>query len=113
MTDPAKLAAVLRTGARHDDRHVRAVVELLIDHKAGSAATTSPEPACAAAREAWICWPDARRFADSGPVSSASELAILDHSVALGENRYRLSIMGSVRRQRIETAVARATGVER
>jgi hypothetical protein len=36
---------------------------------------------------------------------------ILDLPVALGENRYRLSIMGAANARSIATAVARATGV--
>ena len=46
-------------------------------------------------RAAWIDWQAARAFADTGPGASTSQLAILDLAVALGENRYRLSIMGA------------------
>ena len=38
-------------------------------------------------------------------------MAILDLAVALGENRYRLSVMGAANARSIATAVARATGV--
>ena len=44
---------------------------------------------------------------------SSSELAILDLAVALGENRYRLSIMGDVHSRAIAQAVARALGEDR
>ena len=40
-------------------------------------------------------------------------MAILDLAVALGENRYRLSIMGTANARMIAAAVARATGVQR
>ena len=53
----------------------------------------------------------ARAFADAGTVASTSEMAILDLAVALGENRYRLSIMGAANARSIATAVARAAGV--
>ena len=78
----------------------------------GCGARTSPAPASApAAREAWIDWQAARAFADAGTAASTSEMAILDLAVALGENRYRLSIMGAANARSIATAVARAAGV--
>jgi hypothetical protein len=60
--------------------------------------------------QAWIDWDAARAFADAGPGASTSQLAILDLAVALGENRYRLSIMGAANSRSIATAVARAVG---
>jgi hypothetical protein len=63
--------------------------------------------------EAWIDWRAARAFADAGTVASTSEMAILDLAVALGENRYRLSVMGAANSRSIATAVARTVGMAR
>ena len=62
-------------------------------------------------RETWIDWQAARAFADAGTAASTSEMAIPGLAVALGENRYRLSIMGAANARSIATAVARAAGV--
>jgi hypothetical protein len=112
--DPHVLAAQLRAWTREHDLHVRAAVELLVDHgawlrRAGFAR------ACVGrdGREAWIDWATARRYAGSGPGGSTSELAILGLAVALGENRYRLSIMAEASARLIATAVARAVGAGR
>jgi hypothetical protein len=113
MLDFDASVAGLRRWTAHHDPHVRAAVELLIEHE-----TWIRRPdfrrACihADTREAWINWRKAREFCDSGPVGSTSELAILDLAVALGENRYRLSIMGAAHSRMIVQAVARALGEE-
>jgi hypothetical protein len=104
----------LRAWTRDHDAHVRAAVELLIWHgfwlrrqdfvKAvvhrGNYGTT-------------INWSSAREFVDAGIRASSSEAAILDLAVALGEDRYRLNIMGSAHSRAIAKAVAQATGQER
>ena len=57
----------------HDD-HVRAAVELLIDHDCWLRRADFTR-ACVRqdARQAWIDWAAARRFVDAGAVASSSE----------------------------------------
>lgn len=98
------------------DPHVRAAVELLIWHggwlrRADFTTACVRREAGPAAREAWIDWDAAREFVDAGAVASTSELAILDLAVALGENRFRLSIMGSAHSRAIADAVRQAVGL--
>jgi hypothetical protein len=108
---PAALEAALAAWTRHHDPHVRAAVGLLIEHDLW---LRRADFTCACVhrdgRKAWIDWTAARGFADQGPRASTSELAILDLAVALGENRYRLSIMGTANSRAIADAVARAVG---
>jgi hypothetical protein len=106
------LTAALRAWTRHHDPHVRAAVELLIEHDLWLRRADFTR-ACVRRdrREAWIDWRAARAFVDAGSVASTSEMAVLDLAVALGENRYRLSIMGAANSRSIATAVARAVGV--
>ena len=115
MTGPGRQAALiagLRAWTRDHDPHVRAAVELLIEHDVWlrradftRACIRLPRPG------GLVNWEAARAFADAGTVASTSEMAILDLAVALGENRYRLSIMGAANARSIATAVARAAGV--
>ena len=58
-----------------------------------------------------VDWDKARAFVSKGATASTSEMAILDLAVALGENRYRLSIMGAAHSRAIADAVAAAVGV--
>jgi hypothetical protein len=107
----AALAAALRTWTRHHDPHVRAAVGLLIEHDFWLRRPDFTGACLHRDRgQAWIDWQAARAFADAGPGASTSQLAILDLAVALGENRYRLSIMGAANSRAIATAVARAVG---
>lgn len=104
----------LRSWTREHDPHVRAAVELLIWHGDGYWLRRSGfTAACVkrSRREAWIDWDAAREFVDAGVVASTSEMAILDLAVALGENRYRLSIMGSAHSRAIADAVRAAVGL--
>ena len=120
MTGPAgpgrqrALAARLRAWTRSHDPHVRAAVDLLIDHDVWLRRADFTD-ACvrSGGGEAWIDWRAARAFAGAGTAASTSEMAILDLTVALGENRYRLSIMGAANSRLIAAAVARAAGVQR
>ena len=114
MTGPGRQAALiagLRAWTRDHDPHVRAAVELLIEHDSWLRRPDFTR-ACVRSRgaEAWIDWQAARAFADAGTAASTSETAVLDLAVALGENRYRLSIMGAANARSIATAVARAAG---
>ena len=116
MTGPgqAALIAGLRAWTRGHDPHVRAAVELLIEHDVWLRRGDFTR-ACVRSRggEAWIDWQAARAFTDAGTAASTSEMAVLDLAVALGENRYRLSIMGDGNARAIATAVAIAVGVAR
>lgn len=109
------LVAGLRAWTRDHDPHVRAAVELLIWHGDGGYWLRRADftQACVriTGREAWIDWDAARKFTDAGATASSGELAILDLAVALGENRYRLSIMGSAHSRAIAWAVTRAVGL--
>ncbi len=113
MTNPQTLTDRLRAWTRGHDDHVRAAVELLIDHDCWLRRADFTR-ACVHhdGRQAWIDWTQARRFVEAGAVASSSERAVLDLAVALGENRYRLSIMGAANSRRIATAVARAVRVQ-
>jgi hypothetical protein len=107
----AALAAALRAWTRHHDPHVRAAVSLLIDHDFWLRRPDFTRTCVhRGGGEAWIHWQAARAFVDEGPGASTSELAILDLAVALGENRFRLSIMGAANSRAIAAAVARAVG---
>jgi hypothetical protein len=114
MSNLDALVAGLRAWTRDHDDHVRAAVELLIAHEFWLRRADFTR-ACVhgTRREAWIDWNAAREFVNAGSVASTSQMAILDLAVALGENRYRLSIVGRVHAQWIATAVARAVGVQR
>jgi hypothetical protein len=107
----AALPAALRAWTRHHDPHVRAAVGLLIEHDFWLRRPDFTR-ACVhrGGGQAWIDWQAARVFIDAGPGASTSQLAILDLAVALGENRYHLSIMGVANSRSIATAVARAVG---
>ncbi len=114
------LTAGLRAWTKNHDPHVRSAVELLIWHEFwlrrtdftsrcihGTSAGSWDKQAT------WIDWHAARAFVDKGTRASTSEMAILDLAVALGEDRYRLSIMGSAHSRAIADAVAQAVGVDR
>ena len=111
MSDVDTTVRLLRRWTHHHDPHVRAAIELLIEHETWIRRADF-QRACIEknAREAWINWQKAREFADSGSVASASEMAILDLAVAIGENRYKFSIMGPANSRMIAQAVARALG---
>ena len=112
MSSVDAIVAGLRIWTRSHDLHVRAAVELLIEHECW---LRRPDfvRACvhSGRREAWIDWTAARKFINEGAVASSSEMAVLDLATALGENRRGLSIMGAANSQLIATAVARAVGV--
>jgi hypothetical protein len=117
MSDFDTTVRALRSWTRNHDPHVRAAVELLIWHEHWIRRQDF-QRACmhddtAIDGSAWIHWRQAREFVDSGPRGSSSELAVLDLAVALGENRYRLSIMGAAHSSAIVQAVARALGEDR
>ena len=114
MSDSDTLVRLLRRWTQTHDPHVRAAVELLIEHETWIRRADFRR-ACIErdAREAWINWRKAREFTDAGSTASTSEMAVLDLAVALGENRYRFSIMGQANSRMIARAVARALGEDR
>ena len=114
MTDFDTTVRALRRWTANHDLHVRAAVELLIEHETWIRRGDF-QRACIErdAAKAWINWRKAREFADAGSTASTSEMAVLDLAVALGENRYRLSIMGRANSRMIAQAVARALGEDR
>ena len=114
MNDFDTTVRALRRWTANHDPYVRAAVELLIEHETWIRRTDF-QRACVErnAREAWINWRKAREFVDAGSTASASEMAVLDLAVALGENRYKFSIMGPANSRMIAQAVARALGEDR
>jgi hypothetical protein len=114
MTGCDTTVRALRRWTANHDLHVRAAVELLIEHETWIRRGDF-QRACIErdAAEAWINWRKAREFSDAGSTASTSEMAVLDLAVALGENRYRLSIMGRANSRMIAQAVARAVGEDR
>jgi hypothetical protein len=114
MSDFGTTVAALRRWTHNHDPHVRAAVELLIEHETWIRRADFRRAAIeGGTREAWINWQKAREFADAGPRASTSEMAVLDLAVAIGENRYRFSVMGSACSPMIAQAVARALGEDR
>lgn len=111
MTFADDLTAGLRKWTEHHDPHVKAAVDLLIWHDFWLRRQDFRKAAVnVGRRDVTIDWDAAREFCDSKPGASTSELAILDLAVALGENRYRLSIMGTAHSRAIADAVRQAVG---
>ena len=108
------LVRLLRRWTHNHDLHVRAAVELLIEHETW-VRRADFQRACVQwdGREAWIDWRKAREFAHSASKASTSEMAVLDLAVAIGENRYKFSITGPANSRMIAQAVARALGEDR
>jgi hypothetical protein len=106
----------LRAWVKTHDLHVRAAVELLIWHGGGGFWLRRQDFVRVAVikrgGEAWIDWRKAREFVSAGPKASTSEMAILDLAVALGEDRYRFSIMGTAHSKAIADAVRQAVGCD-
>ena len=114
MSDFDTLVRLLRRWTHNQDPHVREAVELLIEHETWIRRADF-QRACIEkdAREAWINWRKAREFVDAGSTASTSEMAVLDLAVAIGENRYKFSIMGAAHSRMIARTVARALGEDR
>ena len=111
MSDFDTTVASLRRWTHNHDLHVRAAVELLIEHETWIRRADFRRAAIERdTREAWINWQKAREFVSVGSVASTSEMAVLDLAVAIGENRFRFSIMGRAHSRMIAQAVARALG---
>jgi len=111
MSDFDTTVRALRRWTHNHDPHVRAAVELLIEHETWIRRADF-QRACVErdAREAWINWRKAREFTDADSKASTSEMAVLDLAVAIGENRYKFSIMGTAHSRMIAQMVTRALG---
>jgi hypothetical protein len=114
VSDFDALVRLLRRWTHSHDPHVRAAFELLIEHETWIRRADF-QRACVErdSGEAWINWRKAREFVDSGSVASTTEMAVLDLAVAIGENRFKFSIMGPAHSRMIATSVARALGEDR
>jgi len=102
----------LRAWTKNYDPHVRAAVELLIWHGywilGGDRSWLRHHP-----DEGMVSvdWRAAREYYDACGIGSTSERAVLDLAIALGEDRFRLGIMGSAHAQAIVDAVRQAVGL--
>jgi len=108
-----RLEQLLRAWTRDHDPHVRAAVELLIEHGVWLHRPEFVE-ACIniGPEDAWVHWRKAREFIDAGgPKASSTEIAVLDFAVALGEDRYKFDKMGDFSATALVRAVAAALGV--
>ena len=111
----ATVAAGLRAWAAGHPSTVAAAVELLIRHDVWLrrveflAACVHRDPdGCY-----WIDWTAARHALDTGVFAraTATERAVLDLVIALGQDRYRLARMGTGTSRRIADAVTTAAGL--
>jgi hypothetical protein len=102
----------LRAWTKDHDPHVRAAVELLCWHETW----LRRRDFCKAVLDYGghgsirIGWAEAREFAGTIAHASTSEMAILDLAIAIGEDRYRLRIMGDAHAKAIVRAFASALG---
>lgn len=100
--------------ARHDP-HVRAAVELLIDHEHWLRNGHFVRGCVRVSRSdgtVWIDWKAARHAHHRGLVGSATQLAVLDYAIALAENRYRLTARDRTNARLAAAATARALQVD-
>ena len=93
----AEVTAGLQRWTSTHDAHVRAAVDLLIDHGHWLRDTTFLDEAVTkdSDGDVWINWRNAREALTSGKFSTASstERAVLDLAIAIGSDQYRLSRM--------------------
>lgn len=109
---PAPRSGLRAWTARHDP-HVRAAVELLIDHDHWLRNGHFVRACVRTSRSdgtVWIDWRAARDTYERGLIGSSTELAVLDYAIALGENRYRLAAMDRTNSRLLITATTRALG---
>lgn len=114
MTSHTTLTKKLLTWAKDHNPHVKAAVNLLVEHdywlrreRFVSAAVVS------AVDGAYIVWRKAREAFDAGEFdrSSTSELAVLDLAISLGEDRFKLGTMGQFNSRIMAVAFADALAV--
>ena len=112
-TDFDTLVTRLRKWTKRHDPHVRAAVELLIEHKVWIRRAGFRQACVHDDRDgtSWIDWEATSKFAGSGP-GSETEVAILRLAVDIGSDRYRFSRMGPANSWAIVSAIAAALGEE-
>lgn len=103
------MAAGLRAGTKDHDAHVRAAVELLIEHEhwlwdEGFAAACVRTLGAAA----YISWENAGAYLDSGPGCSGGQAAVLRVAIDLGSDRWKITRLDGRNRDRIIRAVTSA-----
>ncbi|GAY11650.1 hypothetical protein [Pseudonocardia sp. N23] len=116
MVSSVAAAAGLQSWAQGHAPHVAAAVGLLVDHGVWLRRRDFREVCVELAPdgECWIDWPAAREALEAREfAASTTETAVLDLALALGENRYRLSLMNLSESRAVVAAVARAAGVSR
>jgi hypothetical protein len=116
LTELDRLTEGLRKWVANHDDHIRAAVNLLIEHDNWLRKGHFTRAAVVQTEDGpYIMWSKAREAYDAGTFdrSSTTELAVLDLAIALGENRYKLTSMGSHNRMIIASAVATAVGQQR
>jgi len=111
VADFDTLARDLRCWARAKDARDLAAAELLIWHEFWLRRRDFATAAIVKHGDVTVIrWSAVREFLDSSPRGSTSELAVLDLAAAIGEDRYKLSNMGSAHARAIVTAFATALG---
>lgn len=107
MTDFDALAAGLRAWAAGSSKD-QAAVELLIWHEIWLRRHAFTGRAVTAG--GGIDWAVARQFLKNRPAGTASELAVLDVAVTIGDDRFKLSGLGHIHRYKVAEAFATALG---
>ena len=111
MTE-SPLISDLRVWVANHDEHTKAAVELLINHDYWLRRRDFIDTAVLGIEEggAYIAWSKAREAYDRGDFDRASttELSVLDLAIAIGEDRYKFTSLGSYNRQIVVDAIATA-----
>lgn len=105
----------LKKWAETSDPHVRAAVKLLIEHEDWIRNPRFVSAAVHFATDgAYIVWRKAREAFDDGAfnVHSTSQLAVLDLAIILGENRFKLNLMGEYHARVMAAAFVEAAHVD-
>lgn len=123
--NPEALAAGLKKWTATSDPHVQAAVNLLIEHDYWLRTTrfvnaavrgTEPEVGFRVAPDSgpYIVWREAREAFNAGEFnqSSTSQVAVLDLAITLGENRFKLNLMGDWHARIMANAFAEAAHVK-
>jgi hypothetical protein len=119
VADHDALVAGLRKWAAAQDGHVRAAVDVLVDHEYWLRHEVFTSAWMGVVRydedATWIAWDTARGFCESGQVrgASVSQVSVLRFAVALGLDLYRLNFASDGDAEAAVRAVATATGLEK
>jgi hypothetical protein len=113
----AEVVRGLRAWTKEHDLHVRAAVELLVEHDVWLHRDEFRQTCLERTSEGgwWIAWYSAREAFDAGGLrcASSTEVAVLEFAIALGTDRFRFSRMGAASTRLLMDAVASALGVTR